>query len=49
MVLRTGDIIITGTHEGVGAGIKPKPMFLRSGDTVEVEVEGLGCQKMKAI
>ena len=49
MVLRTGDIIITGTPEGVGAGIKPKPMFLRSGDTVEVEVEGLGCLKMKAI
>ncbi len=49
MVLRTSDIINTGTPEGVGAGIKPKQMFLRSGDTVEVEVEGLGCQKMKAI
>ena len=49
MTLRTGDIIITGTPEGVGAGIKPKPQFLQSGDTIEVEVEGLGRQKMKVI
>lgn len=49
MTLRTGDIIITGTPEGVGAGIKPTPQFLRSGDTIEVEVKGLGQQKMKVI
>ena len=49
MTLRTGDVIVTGTPEGVGAGIKPKPRFLREGDIVEVEVEGLGAQKMQAI
>lgn len=49
MSLRTGDVIVTGTPEGVGAGIKPKPRFLRVGDIVEVEVEGLGAQKMQTI
>ena len=49
MVLRTGDIIVTGTPEGVGAGIKPNPRFLRIGDTIEVEVESLGAQSMKAV
>jgi len=47
--LRVGDVIITGTPEGVGAGIKPKPVFLRSGDKVEIEIEGLGAQKMDVI
>ncbi len=49
MELRVGDVIITGTPEGVGAGIKPKPQFLRAGDVIEVEVEGLGVQKMDVI
>ena len=49
MELRVGDVIITGTPEGVGAGIKPKPQFLRTGDTVEIEVEGLGSQKMDVV
>jgi 2-keto-4-pentenoate hydratase/2-oxohepta-3-ene-1,7-dioic acid hydratase in catechol pathway len=39
MTLRPGDIIATGTPAGVGAS---KGLFLKSGDTVEVEVEGLG-------
>ena len=47
--LRVGDVIITGTPEGVGAGIKPKPQFLRAGDVVEVEVESLGGQKMNVV
>jgi 2-keto-4-pentenoate hydratase/2-oxohepta-3-ene-1,7-dioic acid hydratase in catechol pathway len=49
MELRVGDVIITGTPEGVGAGIKPKPQFLRAGDKIEVEVEGLGAQKMEVV
>lgn len=49
MELRVGDVIITGTPEGVGAGIKPKPRFLRAGDTVEIEVQGLGAQKMDVV
>jgi 2,4-diketo-3-deoxy-L-fuconate hydrolase len=39
--LETGDVILTGTPGGVGLGFDP-PKYLRIGDTVEVEVEGLG-------
>ncbi|HEX3909809.1 MAG TPA: fumarylacetoacetate hydrolase family protein [Solirubrobacteraceae bacterium] len=39
MTLLPGDVIATGTPAGVGAS---KNRFLRDGDTVEVEVEGLG-------
>lgn len=49
MELRVGDVILTGTPEGVGAGIKPKPQFLRAGDKIEIEVEGLGAQKMDVV
>jgi 2,4-diketo-3-deoxy-L-fuconate hydrolase len=41
MTLRPGDLIATGTPEGIGATRKP-PMFLRAGDTVEVEIERIG-------
>ncbi len=36
-----GDIIITGTPTGAGARLDP-PVFLRPGDVVEVEAEGIG-------
>jgi 2-keto-4-pentenoate hydratase/2-oxohepta-3-ene-1,7-dioic acid hydratase in catechol pathway len=36
-----GDIVITGTPAGVGFARTP-PEFLRIGDTVEVEIEGIG-------
>lgn len=39
MTLLPGDILATGTPAGVGAA---KGVFLRDGDTVSVEVEGLG-------
>jgi 2-keto-4-pentenoate hydratase/2-oxohepta-3-ene-1,7-dioic acid hydratase in catechol pathway len=39
MTLRPGDIIATGTPAGVGAA---KGLFLKSGDTVEVEVDSRG-------
>jgi 2-keto-4-pentenoate hydratase/2-oxohepta-3-ene-1,7-dioic acid hydratase in catechol pathway len=39
MTLLPGDIIATGTPAGVGAS---QGLFLHPGDTVEVEVEGLG-------
>lgn len=39
--LLPGDIIFTGTPPGVGAARKP-PVFLKPGDTVEVEVQNLG-------
>jgi len=43
MTLLPGDIIATGTPEGVGMGAKP-PRFLRAGDELELEVEGFGKQ-----
>ncbi|MEP6693151.1 MAG: fumarylacetoacetate hydrolase family protein [Chloroflexota bacterium] len=39
--LEPGDIMITGTPEGVGFARKP-PEFLKIGDAVEVEIEGIG-------
>jgi len=39
--LEPGDIILTGTPEGVGMAMNP-PQFLTPGDTVRIEVERLG-------
>ncbi|SMC53730.1 fumarylacetoacetate hydrolase family protein [Kibdelosporangium aridum] len=45
MVLRPGDVINTGTPQGVALGQpEPKP-YLRAGDVVELEIEGLGRQR----
>ncbi|HEX4743765.1 MAG TPA: fumarylacetoacetate hydrolase family protein [Candidatus Limnocylindria bacterium] len=41
MTLVPGDVIITGTPEGVGFARKP-PEFLKVGDVVEVEIEKIG-------
>ncbi|MGD8194543.1 fumarylacetoacetate hydrolase family protein [Herbiconiux sp. P18] len=41
MVLRPGDIINTGTPAGVAMGIAGQP-YLRAGDVVELEIDGLG-------
>ncbi len=37
-----------GTHAGVGLGMKP-PMFLKSGDTMKLSIQGLGEQNQKCI
>lgn len=39
--LRAGDVIATGTPSGVGDRMDP-PTYLTAGDTVEVEIEGIG-------
>ena len=39
--LSPGDVIFTGTPPGVGMARKP-PVFLKPGDVVEVEIDGLG-------
>lgn len=39
--LTPGDVIVTGTPGGVGAGRKP-PLWMKAGDTVEVEISKLG-------
>jgi 2-keto-4-pentenoate hydratase/2-oxohepta-3-ene-1,7-dioic acid hydratase in catechol pathway len=41
MTLSPGDIISTGTPAGVGIGFKP-PKFLKSGDVMKLEIDGLG-------
>jgi 2-keto-4-pentenoate hydratase/2-oxohepta-3-ene-1,7-dioic acid hydratase in catechol pathway len=41
VTLDPGDVIFTGTPPGVGMARKP-PVFLKAGDVVEVEIEGLG-------
>lgn len=44
MTLKAGTIIAMGTPAGVGMGFNP-PKFLKSGDIVECEIEGIGCLK----
>ncbi len=41
MTLQAGDIIVTGTPTGAGARFDP-PRYLKPGDVVEVEVNGIG-------
>ena len=39
--LETGDVIVTGTTGGVGAYQTP-PLWMKPGDTVEVEISNIG-------
>ena len=48
MTLLPGDVISTGTPEGVGLGLKP-PQYLKPGDVVELFIEGLGKARQKAV
>ena len=41
MTLQAGTVLATGTPAGVGMGFDP-PRFLRPGDTVRCEIEGIG-------
>ena len=41
MTLYPGDVIATGTPSGVGMGFKP-PRFLKKGDSVKIQIEGIG-------
>jgi ureidoglycolate lyase len=49
MTLLPGDIISTGTPPGVGAGIKPNPVFLKPGNVMRVGIEGLGEQRQEVV
>ena len=49
MTLEPGDIISTGTPEGVGAAMKPYPKFLNEGDIVQTAIAELGMMKNKII
>ena len=44
MSLQPGDVISTGTPPGVGMGQKPET-YLKPGDVIELEIEGLGKQR----
>ena len=46
MSLQPGDIITTGTPPGIGNGKKP-PVFLKSGDQINLSIDMLGEQKQK--
>lgn len=46
--LLPGDVIATGTPSGVGMGMKPQ-LWLKPGDTMRIEVEGLGAQEQKVV
>jgi 2-keto-4-pentenoate hydratase/2-oxohepta-3-ene-1,7-dioic acid hydratase in catechol pathway len=37
-----GTVILTGTPHGVGMATKPAPRWLRPGDRVDIEIEGIG-------
>lgn len=49
MSLQAGDIISTGTPPGVGLGMKPKPVYLRPGQTMRLGIEGLGEQTQRTV
>jgi 2,4-didehydro-3-deoxy-L-rhamnonate hydrolase len=46
MTLLPGDIISTGTPQGVGLGFNP-PIYLKDGDVVELGIDGLGTSKQE--
>ncbi|MGB0371917.1 MAG: fumarylacetoacetate hydrolase family protein [Opitutales bacterium] len=48
MTLLPGDIISTGTPEGVGLGFKP-PVYLKPGDVMELGIDGLGVSKQSVV
>jgi 2-keto-4-pentenoate hydratase/2-oxohepta-3-ene-1,7-dioic acid hydratase in catechol pathway len=42
ITLEPGDLIFTGTPGGVGSAQKPAPVWMKNGDNLEVEIEGIG-------
>ena len=48
MVLLPGDVILTGTPSGVGFGMSPQ-RFLRKGDRMRLEIDGLGIQEQVVV
>ena len=46
--LEAGDVIATGTPSGVGVMRKP-PLWMKGGDTIEVEISGIGVLRNKIV
>ncbi len=42
ITLEPGDLLFTGTPSGVGHARKPEPVWMKAGDTAEVEIQGIG-------
>ena len=49
MTLLPGDLVITGTPEGVGLGMKPTPQYLRRGDVMTLSAGPLGTQRQQVV
>ena len=49
MTLLPGDVVITGTPEGVGLGVKPNPVFLQRGDVMTLSAGPLGTQRQRVV
>ena len=49
MTLLPGDVVVTGTPEGVGLGMKPTPQFLRRGDVMTLDGGPLGTQRQRVV
>lgn len=47
-ILEPGDIIATGTPDGVGLGRKP-PLWMKGSDTLEVEISGIGTLQVNVV
>ncbi|MCA1645408.1 MAG: fumarylacetoacetate hydrolase family protein [Chloroflexi bacterium] len=48
LTLEVGDVIITGTPSGVASGMTP-PQWLKDGDVVECEIEGIGVLRNRVV
>jgi len=48
MSLHSGDIISTGTPSGVALGMQI-PEYLKSGDVIDMTIDGLGCQRHEVV
>ncbi|MFD1039249.1 fumarylacetoacetate hydrolase family protein [Virgibacillus byunsanensis] len=48
ITLKPGDLILTGTPNGVGVAMKP-PQFLQDGDVVTLEIEKIGQMENKVV
>ena len=42
ITLEPGDVVFTGTPSGVGHARKPNPIWMKQGDTCEIDIEGVG-------
>jgi 2,4-diketo-3-deoxy-L-fuconate hydrolase len=49
MTLLPGDVVITGTPQGVGLGMKPSPVFLKRGDVMTLDAGPLGTQRQQVV